>query len=92
MNVLEKVGEILTYCGYADDVNEDCIAIAHPCGKFGEDVEWEFREVEFDRDTLEGRRQADAIEDWILHNQAGVWVMSDRKVKMADLSAHQWRL
>ncbi len=84
----EVVASILVESGYADDINKDHTAHAHPCGRNGDDIDWEFRLIEPYADTLEGRRQADAIEDWL--DGGCLWNLSKDKVE--QYSNHQWRL
>ena len=87
-----NIAEALVECGYADDINQDHIAIAHQCGEYGEDVDWEFRPVEWDKDTLEGRRQADALEDWLSTNKNEYWTESVLHIDDGRGRLHQWRL
>ena len=93
---MKQIAEALVECGYADDINEDHIAIAHQCGEFGDDVDWEFRPVQYDADTLEGRRQADALDDWLGRHELELWKEGGLKVinfqPEDTFSEHQWRL
>ena len=45
-------------------------------------------------DTLEGRRQADAIEDWLCNNYEKLWEQAsdDDLILDHDITHHQWRL
>jgi len=91
MNELQKAAEILVECGYADDVNENHTAHAHQCGKYGDDVSWELRPIEFDKDTLEGRRQADAIEDYLHQNFYYLVCESKEEIKSSDVAEYNGR-
>ena len=91
MNELEKCAEILVECGYAD--------IA-----YGERLVWIAPEIDHITDmcnpfadTLEGRRQADSIEDWLGNKRDDLWFsfFSDKELyekKGFVTSGHKWRL
>ena len=95
MNKLQKAAEILVECGYATSYEKDghhwyveyLYTDNMPC----------YEKVNPFADTLEGRRQADAIEDWFNHNEEPykLWCDSDlmtRSVESLSKSVHQWRL
>ena len=94
MNTLQKCAEILVKCGYAKsaghtwdkegwangfevftikDDERNCLSGREACNPFA--------------DTLEGRRQADAIEDWLMFEYSGMWCSG-----VTTLGNHQWRL
>ena len=43
-------------------------------------------------DTLEGRRQADVIGDWLVANRKDMWLLSMSQFGFDDRPKHQWRL
>ena len=66
--VLKKATEILVECGY------------NKCSFDGTHLHWKggFSKPEPFVDTLEGRRQANAIEDWLVINKCDLWLKSKR--------------
>ncbi len=68
----KQIAEILVECGYAKDINKDkgqyIVAINVPvtiwvwCDPFA--------------DTLEGRRQADALEEYLMDERPKIWFAS----------------
>ena len=90
MNILQKAAEILVECGYADKLgymeNGNAEVIRTKL----------FHHVEPFADTLEGRRQADAIEDWLwerylkIHTEGDLWGESINIEQ--ESTKHQWRL
>ena len=85
MNTLQKAAEILVECGYADQIfSGDWIyklnSGSNPthCEPFS--------------DTLEGRRQADAIEDWLWIERPNLWTTSIDSVKLDDSTGRKSRL
>jgi len=92
VNELQKCAEILVECGYAYECyerenkgwliqHEKGMRMAYPVNPY--------------MDSLECRRQADAIEDWLYKNKPELFMQSaDKKVNDKDIqdSAHQWRL
>lgn len=90
MNNLKKAAEILVECGYAtigiNGYMESCY-----WGKGDKHPE----EIVIDpfSDTLEGRRQADAIEDWLSRTENKLWFEDSLYAhKETDTTQHQWRL
>ena len=91
MNTLEKCAEILVACGYAEKIHEPVIPSdirLHVNNFIGNQPVNPFV------DTLEGRRQADAIEDWLILFHTTLW--KEASSGKADVTAphhnHQWRL
>ena len=92
MNTLEKCAEILVGRGYADMPVE---------GKFSNTLEvnnrlevrhlsmWE--KINPFADTIEGRRQADAVEDWLWEFHIDMWMDASARVQRPP-NKHQWRL
>ncbi len=92
-NTNKKAAEILVECGYAPEIgmaqltHDDCLHMG------GGKLEW----VEPFADTIQGRRQADAIEDYIRNSTKGknLWSRSYIAIDWDKLSVkthHQWRL
>ena len=92
MNELQKCAEILVECGYAYECyerenqgwliqHEKGMRMAYPVKPY--------------MDTLEGRRQADAIEDWLVSNyvtcERNLWEES-KNPSNHNKPQHQWRL
>ena len=94
---MKQIAEALVECGHADDIRGGRTAHARPCGPDGSDVDWEFRLIDPFADTLEGRRQADALEDWLSDHYRRdsddwlYWMASEKQVAKTG-SHHQWRL
>mgnify|MGYP000698605127 CR=1 FL=1 len=97
MNTLEKCAEILVESGYAYGITRISsipLTVTRKDEPKGESM---FAEVNPFADTLEGRRQADEIEDWLKSDisrpRFTVWVESGKTndVSMGD-NCHQWRL
>ena len=77
-----KTAEALVECGYADDWQEpitNCIEVL---------VNHRWTIVDPFADTLESRRQADALEDWLDQNYRNLWLAA----RSSALSCHQMRL
>lgn len=94
MDIEQKTAEILVECGYATHYQYlGYIAFIRKDVK----MTGEFKVRPFD-DDLEGRRQADAIEDWIGENQHSLWHLSEFDVceqyenSRESVSNRQWRL
>ena len=95
MNELEKCAEILVESGYegAEWVTK-LEHIVWIC-KDDRDLDGLKVEVQVFCDTLEGRRQADAIEDWLLKEENELWHISGGEICSGDdykPNSHQWRL
>ena len=92
MKELEKCAEILVECGYAISTRiSDGIVYIIAKSKFG-DAEWNCKPF---TDTLEGRRQADAAEDWLWFNENILYSKSFHAIDEpinAETTHHQWRL
>ena len=91
MSVTKKAAEILVECGYAFSIDgKGYIYLSSDNGKM--------QKVSPFSDTIEGRRQADAIEDWLNNKQPCLWQsigLKDAELYMKDgyvTSAHKWRL
>ena len=99
-NEQEKIAQILVECGYAVQIDFDKQPFIH-------EGEWHvfFSDgsiaVNPYADTLEGRRQADAIEDWLKDtsvyevNHGGFQIWEKSKIenpRPAGMSQHQHRL
>jgi hypothetical protein len=98
MNELKKAAEILVECGYADAINEKRPMTVRRNLPIGED--YYPLQVECDpfADTLEGHRQANAIEDWLFDDSSPELYKRHYNLwhESSDLSVtksrHQWRL
>ena len=91
MNDLQKCAEILVDCGYGDKLgfmeNGNAEVIQSNL----------FKHVEPFSDTLEGRRQADAIEDWLWFNENTLYsksfhVIDEPLIYESLKTQHKWRL
>ncbi len=100
MSILKKAAEILVESGYAVKRYTDLHSeyLGYVCVV---DDDWPSatghrpEKVEIFADTLEGRRQADAIEDWLWYNQNRIYANSYHAVDEPldeGVSHHQWRL
>ena len=99
MNNLKKAAEILVECGYAKEIATHFYYMPEDSA-----IYVQFRKPDpFDdscqqkvnpfADTLEGRRQADAIEDWLSINHSLNWHKSRSEVLVIDYkTCHKWRL
>lgn len=89
MDITKKVAEILVECGYARKAVDDYI-VDIACGADG----IAGIEVPSDPfiDTIEGRRQADAIEDYLVQKKKHLWLSSMGQFGFDDRPKHQWRL
>jgi len=83
--------EALVECGYADDWEEitdfkDSVILLK--------VKTGIRREECNpfADTLEGRRQADALENWLSTNKNEYWTESVLHIDDGRGRLHQWRL
>ena len=100
---MKKYAEILVVCGYGDysfayDDKGKCLGVWHNAALYYYDRTIDSLVAPF-ADTLEARRQADAIEDWLWqryyknHQEPDIWSMSMNHVEnKLGLSRHQWRL
>jgi hypothetical protein len=98
---MEKCAEMLVESGYA--VNTKFVPIEKSPDKIARWVlitKTGIHRVELFLDTLEGRRQADAIENWLVKlnkeetnwNGLTLWGASRVKTNNRPLKMHQWRL
>ena len=96
-DITKKAAEILIKCGYAmtSTYYDSCAEVQHHA-KFEVD-----KHIDPFADTLEGRRQADALEDWLKDrsvyedNHGGFQIWEKSKIELprpAGKSQHQWRL
>lgn len=98
MNIIEKAAEILastkhnkcTAWGYISGVVFLQFNLVEQRGRNAE-------KVEPFTDTIQGRRQVDIIEDWLIWNEQILWhIQSKRHIKSTEKgkpkSSHQWRL
>ena len=90
MNNLKKAAEILVECGYGE------LNIDYPnCVVKRLENNILLFDIDPFADTLEGRRQADAIEDWLCSKYElipnSVWELSLQQVRLTS-TRHQWRL
>jgi hypothetical protein len=90
--VLKKAAEILVECGYAARQLDGSL-----CSTDVEFVSIDGSDDSIVRadpfaDTLQGRRQADAIEDWLVKNNKLLWRNSMSCFGFDDRPKHQWRL
>ena len=94
MNILQKAAEILVECGYAIAYNQhnDGVTANLTLGNDGEPL-W-IENCDPFADTLEGRRQADAIEDWLCAEEGVSWTISGRAIDESETNykLHEWRL
>ena len=76
-NIQETAAKILVERGYAESYRESSIAK----GQYLLNVDDGFdQRVAISADTLEGRKQADAIEDWLYTNHyLNLWLKSKSK-------------
>lgn len=92
MSIIKKAAEILVECGYADkwDYREPDTWI-HYCQRITQE---HWRLIQFTNDTLEGRRQADAIEDWLYINAMVTWFESVKYQgkRLTNKTLHQSRI
>ena len=93
-DVLKKAAEILVECGYATSffaINKD----SHYWIRF-KGTDKEHTHVDPFADALDGRRQADAIEDWLCIYQYPLWNSSDTKAEYPEKTDtsfwHLWRI
>ena len=88
----EKIAEILVECGYADHATDDGLYVVWS----DPDIDHLYEKIQYTQDTLEGRRQADAIEDWLLLEKNQLWNNSYTEANWVTdngkLLNHQWRL
>ena len=101
---MKKYAEALIECGYADEYGstktEAGEIIAWWVGRsYIHDDRERNQYVRPFSDTLEGRRQSDALEDWLMHKYTHIWNESDNGVywlrmryRVDNNTAHQWRL
>jgi len=92
---MKKAAEILVECGYADSYlidKREHLQHNPPITMVIHDTVVDGIRFECDpfSDTLEGRRQADVIEDWLNNNNQSMWLTSGIKIKLPK--GHQWRL
>ena len=96
MNELQKCAEILVEAGYASDYGGGCDPISgnEYWIRSKEPVGFKHIPVQVFVDTLEGRRQADAIEDWLVYNHGELWCDSECLTECCTNKhkEHQWRL
>ena len=90
MNELEKCAEILVECGYA--VNHREASVSKGEYLIGVMTGFDQRVQPF-TDTIDGRKQADAVEDWLNKEHTSLWLSAYRKVNknLCD-NKHDWRL
>jgi hypothetical protein len=80
---MNKTVEILVKAGYAEKIIGKGVQTT---------AEW-YTEIDPFADTLEGRQQADAIEDWLVNNEIGLWIQSSNSRFVPEQkSKHQDRL
>ncbi len=97
MNTLEKCAEILVERGYASGfyMYHDRY-LWEKENKAKREAYFEDTQLKVNpfADTLEGRRQADAIEDWLMVEHYARWYKSKNIDTCVDIkfSCHQWRL
>ena len=97
MNELEKCAQILVECGYANIMrggNDKITGCEYWIGNVINNIPVQIP-VQIFADTIEGRRQADAIEDYIRFNHDQTWRNSRFVLNVpdsSDSSNHQWRL
>lgn len=96
--VLKKAAEILVECGDAKNISthfyympkDDSVYVdLRKPDPFDDSAQQEVRPF---ADTLEGRRQADAIEDWLNQFETQLLDHSALVVEDESGSQHQWRL
>lgn len=76
----KRIAEALVECHYAKEFKLNEITgqwmVSHQANSINEDYDL-YYPVCFDQDTLEGRRQADALEDWLTLNHYPLWNRSE---------------
>ncbi|MGD9382361.1 MAG: hypothetical protein PVI03_07945 [Candidatus Thorarchaeota archaeon] len=91
---MKKIAEALVECGYADQFQSFKIMAGHG-RSYRLAIESDYELLEPFDDTLEGRRQADALEDWLAQKHAELWGKSKTVIidgKDEWKNEHQWRL
>lgn len=93
-DINKKAAEILVKCGYADYKTDNGNYICWRDPEIDDTME----AVQIFSNTLEGRRQADTIEDWLDNHKTfsdvdglSIWDVSAMKI-IRESSYHQWRL
>ena len=88
---MKRIAEALVECGYAKEI--DCLGEYVVVEENNGRDEW-IQETDPFADTLEGRRQADALEDWLVHERTLLWIKSSdsRVVPELNKSKHQDRI
>lgn len=93
-----KIAEILVECGYAKSLAEDSEGVINGWVTICDSGYGIHEKVDPFADTLEGRRQLDALEDWLKFNQYNLWNFSEEDISQMNksdstqMSSHQWRL
>ena len=89
---MKRIAEALVKCGYAKEI--DCLGEYVVVEENNGRDEW-IQETDPFADTLEGRRQADALEDWLCSKYElipdSVWEISSKYASLTS-TRHQWRL
>ena len=92
MNGLQKAAEILVECGYAARLSVDGFVRVRD-SSWGSESGLRGEKVDPFADILEGRRQADAIEDYLEVNYGNLWnIKSILRNQDEGGCQHQWRL
>ncbi|MCK4706282.1 MAG: hypothetical protein KAT90_12430 [Gammaproteobacteria bacterium] len=103
MDITKKAAEILIEAGAIEAQRGDIGFFIKCSPSHKRLIKWVETEkierfIEAFADTLEGRRQADAIEDWLCNNKSDLWSAISKpdselyEMKGYITSAHQWRL
>ena len=90
-NINKKAAEILVKCGYANKSFNETQGFINLHVE-GVNKSLQTQVCDPFSDTLEGRRQADAIEDWLVQNKYDLWLSSQTAPESHGIKNHQWRL
>lgn len=88
----KAMAQALVEQGYADNVADDGVSLRANDPEQYLDT-FGYIEVDPFSDTLEGRRQADALEDWLQLEYAALWRQSSGECDYSNRwPTHEWRL
>ena len=89
---MKRIAEALVECGYAKAYQGELGHYFLDTGDYQFDILIREKCDSF-ADTLEGRRQADALEDWLQLDHMGLWRRSVNECNRPNtFPTHQWRL
>ena len=93
MNELEKCAEILVLCGYAKSITEVEGMVIVKYGElqlYPETIDPYYSGDNTHRECI-SRRQADAIEDWLIDKCYPLWITSNTEYESVISNHHKWR-